>query len=81
MTDLILTNARLINPETGTDSLGCLVVAGGEISQIMDQPTGPARAAAKTRTVDCGGKCLAPGIVDLGVRIGEPGDRHRESFR
>jgi dihydroorotase len=30
--------------------------------------------------VDCGGKCLAPGIVDWGVKIGEPGERHRESF-
>ncbi len=81
MTDLILTNARLINPETGADSLGCLVITGGEISQIMDQPAGPARVATKTRMVDCGGKCLAPGIVDIGVHIGEPGDRHRESFR
>ncbi|MFZ1479319.1 MAG: dihydroorotase, partial [Paracoccaceae bacterium] len=31
--------------------------------------------------VDCGGKYLAPGIVDWGVKIGEPGERHRESFR
>ncbi len=31
--------------------------------------------------IDLGGKCLAPGIVDLGVKIGEPGERHKESFR
>jgi dihydroorotase len=31
--------------------------------------------------IDCGGKCLAPGIVDWGVKVGEPGERHRESFR
>ena len=31
--------------------------------------------------IDCGGKCLAPGIVDIGVKIGEPGERHKESFR
>jgi dihydroorotase len=31
--------------------------------------------------IDCGGKCLAPGIVDLGVKVGEPGERHKESFR
>jgi len=30
---------------------------------------------------DCGGACLAPGIVDLGVKVGEPGERHKESFR
>ena len=33
------------------------------------------------RLVDCGGHCLAPGIVDWGVKIGEPGERHKESFR
>ena len=31
--------------------------------------------------IDCGGMCLAPGIVDIGVKIGEPGERHKESFR
>ena len=31
--------------------------------------------------IDCGGQCLAPGIVDWGVKIGEPGERHKESFR
>ena len=30
---------------------------------------------------DCGGLCLAPGLVDWGVKIGEPGERHKESFR
>ena len=39
-------------------------------------------AAPKGATIiDCGAKCLAPGIVDIGVKIGEPGERHRESFR
>jgi dihydroorotase len=30
--------------------------------------------------VDCDGKCLAPGIVDIGVKVSEPGERHKESF-
>lgn len=33
------------------------------------------------KVVDCKGKCLAPGIIDIGVKIGEPGERHKESFR
>ncbi|EEW25184.1 dihydroorotase [Rhodobacter ferrooxidans] len=72
---LHFTNARLINPETGSDALGSLTVAGGLITAL----DGPAPEGA--RIIDCGGKCLAPGIVDLGVKIGEPGERHRESFR
>ncbi len=35
------------------------------------------RAAAR----DCGGRYLAPGIIDIGVKVGEPGERHKESFR
>ena len=31
--------------------------------------------------LDCAGKCLAPGIVDIGVKVSEPGERHKESFR
>jgi len=69
------TNARLIDPETGSDAPGSLTVAGGLIAAI----NGPTPDGAVV--IDCGGKCLAPGIVDLGVKIGEPGERHRESFR
>ena len=72
---LHFTNARLINPENGTDSLGSLTVEEGVIVAL----DGPAPKGAHIR--DCGGACLAPGIVDFGVKIGEPGERHKESFR
>ena len=72
---LHFTNARLIDPEAGTDALGSLTVKDGLIL-VRDG------AAPKGATIiDCGAKCLAPGIVDIGVKIGEPGERHRESFR
>ena len=66
-------NARLIDPEAGTDAPGTLVMHGGVL-----QP-GPAPRGAEV--IDCGGLCLAPGIVDWGVHVSEPGERHRESFR
>jgi len=67
------TNARLIDPVAGTDTLGTLTVSDGVITGINAKPTGT--------IIDCAGKCLAPGIVDIGVKIGEPGERHKESFR
>ncbi|WP_179378603.1 dihydroorotase [Jannaschia marina] len=70
MTSTLLTNARLIDPEAGTDTLGELRIEAGRITA-----PGPAE-----QVVDCGGRCLAPGIVDLGVKVGEPGERHKESF-
>jgi dihydroorotase len=68
-------NARLIDPEEGTDRLGSLTVHQGQIVALN------APAPKTAQVVDCGGACLAPGIVDWGVKIGEPGERHRESFR
>ena len=69
--DLIFRNARLIDPDRGERS-GDLCVTRG---RIADAP------AAGATHLDCGGKCLAPGIVDLGVKVSEPGERHKESFR
>ena len=73
MTDLLFTNARLIDPEKGSDVVGTLGVVDGRIvaAQGMDGAT----------QIDCDGKCLAPGIVDIGVKVSEPGERHKESFR
>ncbi len=72
---LLLTNARLIDPETGTETPGSLLIRDGLIAALN------APAPKGATVIDCGGKCLAPGIVDLGVKIGEPGERHKESFR
>ncbi len=69
-------NARLIDPEAGTDGTGTLVVERGRI-----RAQGAVAPPPGARIVDCAGLCLAPGIVDWGVKIGEPGERHRESFR
>jgi dihydroorotase len=72
-------NARLIDPSTGRDAPGALLVEGDRIASVQweRQPAPPEGAAV----IDCGGLALAPGIVDLGVSVGEPGERHKESFR
>ena len=75
MTTLHLTNARIIDPQAGTITHGSVTLAKGVIAAI----NGPRPKAAQE--IDCGNHHLAPGIVDIGVKIGEPGERHRESFR
>ena len=77
MTDILFTNTRLIDPETRTVSTGWLLVAEGRIAARGegDPPT------SEGQVVDCGGQCLAPGIVDIGVKVCEPGERHKESYR
>ena len=79
MTDAtVFTNARLIDPETGTDAVGWVRIENGQISDVSYDAL--ANTVKGTR-IDCSGKCLAPGIVDIGVKVCEPGERHKESYR
>lgn len=75
----LLTNARLIDPVADTDALGWVLIDGAQIAAIGydAHPIGHGSG----QTIDCGGKCLAPGIVDIGVKVCEPGERHKESFK
>ena len=72
-TNALFTNARLINPETLEETSGWLRVEAGHIAELGAGPRNGGR--------DCGGLCLAPGLVDIGAKVGEPGERHKESFR
>lgn len=76
--DLIFRNARLIDPEAQTEDLGSLRVTDGLIAG-RGAPEEPAPEGATV--IDCRNRALAPGLIDWGVKIGEPGERHKESFR
>jgi dihydroorotase len=71
MTSLRITNVHLIDPEGQTVQLGSLTIKDGRIA--ADDPAAP--------ELDGQGKYLAPGIVDIGAKVCEPGERHKESFR
>src|SRR6185312_3074113 len=68
-------NARLIDPASGRDAPGDLLVADDGIAAI-----GPGLAADGAEIVDCAGLCLAPGLVDMRVQLREPGAEHMESI-
>jgi dihydroorotase len=70
-------NAILIDPEHGTEFEGSVSVDGARITAV----TKGGVANPKGEIVDCRSKYLAPGIVDLGVKVCEPGERHKESYR
>lgn len=72
-------NARLLDPATGLDSPGALLVQDGTIADF-----GPGLfkdgAPSVSQIVDCGGQCLAPGLVDMRVQLREPGEEHKETI-
>lgn len=74
---LLLKNARLIDPGAGTETRGALLVKDGVIA---DLGAGLNTAPDGAETIDCQGRVVAPGLVDLRAFLGEPGGEHRESI-
>jgi dihydroorotase len=78
MSALLLSNARLLDPETGREGPGAVLVRDGRIADIA---FGAAPGAPEgAQTIDCGGLTLAPGLIDLRAFVGEPGAEHRETL-
>ena len=76
MPDCLITNARLLDPASGLDAPGALLIRDGLIADCGAGLTGPEGAAV----VDAAGACLAPGLIDLRANLGEPGAEHRETI-
>ncbi|MCA1908420.1 MAG: dihydroorotase [Magnetospirillum sp.] len=73
-------NARLLDPATGLDAKGALLTNGETIADV-----GPGLfqggVPSGIEVVDCGGQCLAPGLVDMRVQLREPGEEHKETLK
>lgn len=77
--DFVLTNARLVDPFTGREGAGSVLVRGGVIADVAWGAAPEAPDGAEV--VDCGGHVVAPGLVDARAFVGEPGAEHRETLR
>ncbi|HEY0841040.1 MAG TPA: dihydroorotase [Vulgatibacter sp.] len=73
---LLLAGGRLVDPASGTDGIRWISVAGGKVVAIDDSPP----AADGATVVDCGGKLVLPGLVDLHVHLREPGEEYKETI-
>ena len=65
-------NGRVVDPATGRDALGDVFVADGRIVDgLRDQPD---------KVIDAKGLVVAPGFIDLSVRLREPGQEHKATL-
>ncbi len=79
MSRLAFVNALLADPAKGEDVRGGLIVEDGRIAAAGRQVAAGA-VGSDVETVDCGGRVLAPGLIDMRVFTGEPGAEHRETI-
>jgi dihydroorotase len=76
---ILLANARLIDPSRDFDGIGDVLIADGTIRESR-RGIGAAGVPEGTDIVNCGGKIVAPGLIDMRAFVGEPGASHRETF-
>ena len=67
MTDLLLTGGRIIDPASGIDQTGDVLVRNGVVVEISHT-----KCAADVATVDCEGCIVSPGLLDIHVHLREP---------
>jgi len=72
----VIRNARLLDPASGRDGTGSILVIDGVIAALDGGNGAPSGATV----IDCRGHCLAPGIVDMRVQLREPGAEHMENM-
>jgi len=76
MTDLLIQDVRLLDPASGLDLLGGLLVRDGLIADLgagLGRPDG-------ADVLDGDGAVLCPGLVDMRAALGEPGYEYRETI-
>src|SRR5215210_4383308 len=75
---ILIRNARLVDPASGRDEPGSVAIDGDHIAVVAggESANGRLRDFQATRTIDARGAVVAPGLVDLAARLGEPGHEH-----
>jgi len=73
---LRIVNARLIDPASGRDAMGEVLIEKGRIAAL----DADARAARPERTLDAAGRVVAPGLVDVAARLREPGEEYKATL-
>lgn len=73
-------NARLVDPASGYDGPGAVIVTEGVVADIAHAPDF-GRLSADIEVIDAGGALLIPGLIDIRVKTGEPGAEPKETLK
>ncbi len=76
---ILLANARVVDPSRDLDLSGDVLIAEGVIRDVK-RGIHAAGVPEGTEVVDCRGRVVVPGLVDMRAFVGEPGAGHRETL-
>jgi dihydroorotase len=76
---LAVLGARLLDPASGRDEKGGLLVVDGRIAEVGPGVRGDSLPEG-CEILRCEDHCLAPGLIDMRVQLREPGEEHMETI-
>ena len=76
---ILLANGRVIDPSRDLDIEGDVLIADGVIREVK-RGIHASGVPEGTEVIDCRGRVVAPGLVDMRAFVGEPGAEHRETL-
>jgi dihydroorotase len=74
--NILIQNGRVMDPASGFDQIADVAVADGHVLAIVQPGEAMPAGFGAAQTVDATGCIVAPGLVDLQVRLREPGYEH-----
>lgn len=77
---IIFTDARIIDPETGKDINGNLIVENGRIKDFGPNVAYDVNLDGFYKVINCEGRILMPGVIDIHVHLRDPGQTHKEDI-
>jgi dihydroorotase len=76
---IILDSGRVIDPASRTDGTRTVLIDGDHVREVREQPATPAEKLVH-QVIDCRGRWVLPGLVDLHVHLREPGEEGKETI-
>jgi dihydroorotase len=76
---LLVTNARILDPQRAWDGPASLLVVDGQVAALGAEADADPRARG-AELLDAGGHLLSPGFIDLHVHFREPGQTAKETI-
>jgi dihydroorotase len=73
--DLLLRGGRVVDPASGIDAVADVLVVSGRVLKVEPDVDEPA-----AEVIDCTGRVVCPGFVDMHVHLREPGQEYKETI-
>ncbi len=76
---MILSGGRIIDPANNIDAIGDVIIEDGKIAEVRVGGNADTRSS-EALVIDCAGKVVCPGLIDIHVHLRVPGQEYKEDL-